>query len=143
MNDWRRVFTRRAFAGLAAISIIAPLAYALIQGGLAQLLAPTLRALGIHSAVGTELVVLAFSSAGALIAAAFLAFSHTFLVRQGSLLLGLLLGAITVVTLVVLRSWPEETSASARIAIVEYATFVIACAAASHFAGRNHATAGT
>jgi len=141
MKTWRGVFRRRACTGLVAMSVIAPMTFALIQGGLASLLVPTWRVLGIHSGTGAEAVVLAFSFAGALLAATLLAFSNALLARQGSFLLGLLLGVITVVTLAAFRSWPQEASASARMAM-EYGTFVIASATASHIAGRNHPTAG-
>ena len=138
MNDWRRAFTWKACTGLVAIAIIAPWAYALIQGGLAPLLSPSLRFLGIHSPFGIDVVVLAFSMAGALLAAALLAFSHTLVTRQGSFLLGLSLGVVTVAILMALRTGSQDASAFAQIAI-EYATFIIACATVSHFAGRNHA----
>ena len=140
MRSWRRVFTRRACLWLVVISVIAPFLYALVQGYLALLLLPALRAFGIQSQGALQATFLAFSSVGAVLAATLLAFPLALLARQRSVLLGLLLGVATTITLVALQPSLLGATAYARLAI-EYVVFILICAAVSQFASQSRVSA--
>lgn len=136
MSKGRSAITKRAGIWLLIISVIAPTTYALIQGYLALLLVPALQTFSIHSQPGQQVVFLSFSVIGAALAAVLLGFVLTLLAKQGSALLGLLLGVITVVALLVLQSW--SVGISVERAALEYTVFVLVCGGVSHLVGRKH-----
>ncbi|MBL0731213.1 hypothetical protein [Piscinibacter sp. HJYY11] len=136
MSTGNKGVTKRAWLWLVVASLVAPAAYALIQGYLALLLVPALQAFSIHSQSGKEATFLLFSVVGAALAAVLLSFLFTLLAKQGSALLGFLLGVATVIALLALQS--SSVGISAARAAAEYAVFVLVCAGVSHMVGRKH-----
>ncbi len=133
---WNSAMSRRAIIWLIAFCIVASFVYVLIQAYWANLLVPVLRVLGVYSRFGTLTVIVVSDVVAALLAACILVCPLILLARRPAVILGFVLGMMTILSLVIISLSGPGTDAVSWIRVVEYAAFVLFCTLVGHSTGR-------
>ncbi len=99
-SEQSRRFSPRVWVLVFGACAISPFLFVIVQGALAHLIAPTLKALGVASPHSGSGVVVAFWGVlGSLIAAALLCFPLGWIERRRPALLGAIVGAVGSITI--------------------------------------------
>jgi hypothetical protein len=132
----RTAMTRRALIWLICFCVVAPFVYAVIQAYWATLLVPMLKTLGVRSRLSTLAVILLSDAFAALLAAYVLVCPLVLLARRPAVVLGLVLGTVTILVLAIIAPLEEAGDIAPWTRIVEYAAFVVFCTLAGYSTGR-------
>jgi hypothetical protein len=131
----RTTFNRRTCLWLLIFCVVAPFAYADIQGYWASLM-PDLKPYGIHSRETVFFAIALFSIPGVMLTAAVLVCPLVILARTQSVILGVTFGLITVATLLVIAHINEYAEWIKWLSVIEYLAFVLFCVLASYLTER-------